>query len=126
MENITESQIMDEKSIRILAERAYPELRPTELCSKHGGPGFTNYPVECHVCFPDLWALINQHIQVRNKLLFEARIKVLDEAIRITKTAKPKIKQLYTAAQRETEDETREDIIAALETAKTQIEKPVS
>lgn len=70
----------------ILAERAYPELKESGFCSRHGGPGFTDYPVDCRVCFPDLRALITQHIKVGVERVATARSTALSEAIEKVET----------------------------------------
>lgn len=53
----------------------------------------------------------------------EAVAETWKAAIKIAKTAQPPIKQLYTPAQKEAEDETRDDIVTALESAATKGEK---
>ncbi len=51
--------------LKVLAERAYPNLKPSGGCSRHQPPQFD---VECKVCFLDLNALIRQHAEVSAKL----------------------------------------------------------
>lgn len=50
--------------LRILALKAYPELKRSGLCSRHRDDGH----YECHTCYPDLNALLDEHMQVFNEL----------------------------------------------------------
>lgn len=56
--------VLTETEIRVLAERAYPGLKPSGLCSRlHHEPGTD---VSCQTCYPDLWALIIEHNRLKH------------------------------------------------------------
>src|SRR5262245_43668286 len=52
--------------LRVLAERAYPGLKPSAVCSRcrPAGPP----PFDCTVCYPDPNALIAAHLKARERL----------------------------------------------------------
>lgn len=47
-----------------LAKRAYPGLKHSGACSRHRDDGH----FECTICYPDLNALIDEHMAVFNKV----------------------------------------------------------
>lgn len=63
--------------LRVLVNRAY-HGRPTRFCSQHSG----TYPVDCTTCWPDLPALLNEHVKVNGTLLAERdRLQALNESL---------------------------------------------
>jgi hypothetical protein len=66
-ENKTQAELMEElRKLRILANRAYPRLERSLFCSKSHGDD--KFPVECKVCYPDLPALLLEHVRINNNL----------------------------------------------------------
>lgn len=56
-------------ALRTLAERSYPGLRRSGLCSAHRDDGH----YACTVCYPDYHALLTAHLEVSNKLHADLR-----------------------------------------------------
>jgi len=50
--------------LRLLAIRAYPELKHCGACSRHRDDGH----YECRICYPDWHALLGEHMRVSNEL----------------------------------------------------------
>jgi hypothetical protein len=64
---------LSSEEIRALAERAYPGLTPSGFCSySHGS---TAAAVACTVCYPDLRALIDEHVRVRQEQVAQLTIE---------------------------------------------------
>lgn len=58
------------EELRTLAERAYPGLKPSGLCSNPShwpGRKGGKINVECTTCFPDVLALIDAHNDLKQK-----------------------------------------------------------
>ncbi len=53
--------------VTLLAQRAYPGLKHSGICSRHQDDGC----FECPICYPDLNALLDAHMEVSNKLYDE-------------------------------------------------------
>ena len=76
---------MDDKDreierLRTLAERAYPGLKPSGLCSRSHSDERPDY--KCTICFPDWNALLMGHVKVNNELrnaLMVAKNKCLSD-----------------------------------------------
>jgi hypothetical protein len=63
------SPLTDERDrLRALAERNYPGLEPSGICSR-GHDGRTDYL--CRICFPSWRALVTEHAKVNRELAAE-------------------------------------------------------
>lgn len=63
------------EQLKILADRAYPGLKPTGVCSRYHEAQCVN----CTVCYPDLNELITVHNELKQKAW--KRLKELGEEI---------------------------------------------
>lgn len=68
----TASLRAENERLKILAERAYPDLKESGICSRHR----YEYPAECSICYPDLPALIQGHVEVNAGLVSELATKM--------------------------------------------------
>jgi hypothetical protein len=72
MNEIEKAIIKQYIPLLILASRAYPNLERSGLCSQHQ----TELEVNCTICYPDLWALIEEHCRLKQEAW--TKIEVLE------------------------------------------------